>query len=129
MSAYLLLFMSSSLSPFFIHFYTVGKARITTMVKRNPKITAFLCPTKLITSNGKVELLPKFWKLAIMLTYMPENFDSLKLFTIMLFRKNCEFDKICNHKIDIEIGTILLKFMKNINAIEINLTAKIILVR
>lgn len=63
----------------------------TIPVKTKPKITAFSYPTLLMTSNWMALLLPKFVKLAIMVTYMPANRDSVKLLVIMLLRKNWAF--------------------------------------
>lgn len=59
----------------------------------NPKITAVSKPTELIISNWMVLLLPKLVKLAIIVTYMPANFDSVKSLHIMLLRKNWEFER------------------------------------
>lgn len=62
--------------------------------KMKPKIVAFSIPTRLMAYSWIVLLLPKFVKLAIIVTYMPANFDSVKSLHSMLLRKNWAFESM-----------------------------------
>ena len=96
---------------------------IVTAVMRNPTLQPFSYPILSITSSWRVLWFPKFDMLAIIVTYIPENLDSVMLLMIMESRKNWMDDRIVSQIRQMLADTSELIFRTKITKTETNLIA------